>query len=161
MKQAIAGVALVAGLIMAGSAAAENYRLVAGTDDTVVFINTDRTVVDGDIRTIWTTIVLKDVRVFDGKNGRYSMERWDVDCRKNRQRQQTLTLYTDDGDMIGSESLDGDWKDMPPHSLGDAVIKGACLPAPSTAVHHDFDTARLLTFSRRFFVLGDLADQAE
>ena len=161
MKRAIAGVALMAGLMVAGSAAAEKYRLVTGTDDMVVFINTDRTVVDGDIRTIWMTIVLKDVRVVDGKNGRYSMERWDVDCRKNRQRRQTVALYTDDGDLIGSESMDGVWKDMLPDSLGDAVTKRACLPAPSTEVLYEVDTAGLLTFSKRFFVLGDLADQPE
>jgi hypothetical protein len=146
MRKVIACAAMAAGLMMAGQAAAEPYRLVALNDDVAVFLNDGRTK-SSIYKVVWLTAIYKSPDEFQGKRFTYSVEQWEVDCSGDRLRSRARAFYIDAGELVGSSDRIGEWGAAYPNSLGDAISQATCKPSKDEP--YDLDIGALIDIARK------------
>ena len=150
MKRWVAGVSLLIGLVGAGSAAAENYRYVATSDGYVIYLNTARTRENLSVRTVWLTSVYGKPRDVGMKiKADYFVQQWDVSCDDGRIRDRAKAFYTDQGLVVGTADLIGEWQTVFPGTIGDTIVDVVCKPhRPDENPDIDSDLKYLLEVSR-------------
>ena len=116
---------LLALLLVTGSAWAE-WVMVARHDTFDKYIDPETIRKDGNLRRVWEIDDLKQ----RGKSGELSFRfRTEYDCKQERLRM--LSLNARSGPMAGGESIhqsssEDIWRDIPPRSIGEMVLKIVC-----------------------------------
>ena len=116
---------LLALLLVTGSAWAEWVR-VSGNDAADIYIDPATIRIDGGLRRVWEVQDLKQ-RHKDGELSRRT--RNEYDCKQERYK--TLSISEHSGPMASGTTLisgipNSSWRDIPPGSIGEAVLKIVC-----------------------------------
>lgn len=147
MKRAIAGLAMAAGLLGAGSAQAEPYVMISLADDIAVFLNSGRTREIGGNRLVWLTMVQRHAKTGPDGAFDYTLEQWELDCRTDRFARRKVVAYDLAGNLRGDIDLPGTWISAIPGSMGDGVMQGVCNPEPDEEAV-DLEIAELVESAR-------------
>jgi hypothetical protein len=154
LKNWLAGAALAAGLMVAGTASAENYRFVSGNKAEIYYLNSDRTVQSGGNPVVWYTRVLRQPDSWKGKLIRFEIWRAEFNCKMGMMRALAVFSYTADAALVASENEPTSWRSNPPGSMGDmltdVVCKGISIYPP-----YDLSIPQLLAGSDRVFTWMD------
>ena len=118
-------ITLLASLLVTGSAWAE-WVLISGDDTVDHYIDPATIRKDGNLVRVWEINDLKQ-RHKDGELSRRF--RSEYDCKQERSK--TLSISEHSGPMASGTTLisgipNSSWRDIPPGSIGEAVLKIVC-----------------------------------
>lgn len=117
---------LVSGVLLAGSAAAESYRLVSGNSNALMVADVDSIRRTGDVASFNTVMFSRRIEQFNGRASWATRTANEINCRTNQRREVRSTYLSEGGGAISSDAGAGDWQTIPRGSTGWAIRDLTC-----------------------------------
>lgn len=118
--------ALMGGVLLAGSAVAESYRLVSGNSNALMITDMDGIRRTGDVASFNTVMFSRRIEHFNGRASWATRTANEINCRTNQRREVRSTYLSEGGGVISSDAGGGEWQPIPRGSTGWAIRDLAC-----------------------------------
>lgn len=118
--------ALIGGVLLAGSAAAENYRLVSGNSNALMITDMDGIRRTGDVASFSTVMFSRRIEHFNGRASWATRTANEINCRTNQRREVRSSYLSEGGGVISSDAGGSEWRTISQGSTGWAIRDLAC-----------------------------------
>lgn len=118
--------ALMGGMLLAGLASAESYRLVSGNSNGLMITDTDGIRRTGDVASFNTVMFSRRIEQFNGRASWATRTANEINCRTNQRREVRSTYLSEGGGAISSDAGTSGWQTVPRGSTGWAIRDLVC-----------------------------------